>query len=144
MSTDLMSFPHLPVNRRSHETPADQRYRLITGAPCRITTGTIGAYLLVLLSPTPSSSSGTWYEEKKKRSRFHCGDSHSAQCQPGHIPEEQREGRKKRKKRIHMVLKVVVLNAQPGTDPFDELGPIFFVFFKMTGGERSPTLPYSR
>lgn len=28
-----------------------------------------------------------------------------------------------------MVLKVVVLNAQPGTDPFDELGPVFFFVF---------------
>lgn len=36
--------------------------------------------------------------KKKKGSRFHCSDSHSTQCQPGHIPVEQKEGRKKRKK----------------------------------------------
>lgn len=47
------------------------------------------------------------------------------------LKNREREGRKEeeKKKRIHMVLKVVVLNAQPGTDPFDELGPVFFFVF---------------
>lgn len=130
-STDLMSFPHLPVNRRSHETPADQRYRLITGAPCRITTGTIGAYLLVLLSPTPSSSSGTWYEEEKKTLQvslrwltFSAGPAgpHSWRTERG------KEEKKKKRKNPHGVeSRRVKCSARHG--PVWRAGPCFFFCF---------------